>query len=146
MSVLARRALAGRALHDVMLEADFRQWLDTSATSARDEDGDVVSLTFADDEPAQVLIDEAAPHRHSVVMSTLHRGSLAAWVLGPLASEGAPVEHAGRPDTAVIAVGATMTVGDVVDELIQLARRAYGARFVLEFAGSRRAVAHLAPA
>jgi hypothetical protein len=135
MSVLGKRAVVARALFDVMRTPDFRAWLDETATGALDADGDLVSISVSDDEKARTLVDETVGHAQDVIVCTLHRGRMVAWVLGPsLADQVSLLAHD-------VPIDENMTVGDVVDEMLRLPE---GADYVLEFAGQRHR-ATLAP-
>jgi hypothetical protein len=135
MSVISERAAIGRALFDIMRTPDFRAWLDETAAGAIDEDGDLVSISVCDGEQAWTMVEETAEHPHDVVVCTLHRGQMVAWVLGPsLPEDDSPIARG-------VPVGNAMTVGDVIDEMLQLPRRM---DYVLEFDGQRHR-ATLAP-
>lgn len=135
MSVLGERAAVGAAAFSQLLDPRFENWLE-SCEGVTDDEGAVVMLSFGDTESVDQLFAASEPHAHSVVMSTLHNGHIALWVLGATMRADAPV--GGHP----IDADETMTIGELVDQLIALDG---ATEVVVNFRAGRRVLA-LAPA
>lgn len=113
LSAIEQRAEVARASAATSDSSEFRSWLRSHPTAV-DADGDFVLLHFASDEPATVLTAEVTDFPHPVVVSTIHRGHVMNFIMGP--AQHGPVEDS-VPAARTVDVTDRLTVGDVAAAL-----------------------------